>query len=316
MAESMATGTHIEWLGKQLLSLIRSDNPEGHLRLNPTDIELTDAVILGPWLSAVVSATSINNADEFKRLLVLADGGLERDSDHPVNSTLRTAILKGFSLGLKVDSSGQPDASTQIAIAEILRRRLGEIFGADQGTKWLEFPNEHNMVRTWLMHQVLDILFTHLQPDPQFAGQTVPRRKLWGQGQLAGSVQKVFFMVGPEFDQIMQLDDIRELMSRHPDSILRIRLEGSFRQAVICMHLRAPNGRIWTVIEGNANCKIYLLEGEHEPPFSDEHSYVDYTQDIVNGTIAEQAQYTTTHRGKAWIENTKTALRLRGFPVT
>jgi hypothetical protein len=329
MADSIANGTHIEWLGKQLLEFTRPDpadehlqsNPANeHLRLNLTDLELTDAVVLGPWLPTVVENIALHTFDNAKRLIFLADKGTSRGPNAPVHRAAHIAICK-------LVKFGEDNPSKRPEVAELLEKRLGTVFGPTPGKGWNTEANgdlpkllePHRQVRSWLMGQVLDIIFVHLAPPGgDFSHQLEPRRNFWRDERFISRMQKVYILAGREFNTALLSPDILDLLKRFPNAISRRFLKGTPNQAIVWMHWLAPNGTWWTLIEGNQNCKIRIRRGVFNPPDQDDATQllppVKYLEAIVHGELSDDdAGFWIIHHGNGWTDHTLNFMKANGI---
>jgi hypothetical protein len=322
MAESMSTGTHAEWLGEQLMGLIRTHPTEGRLRISLTALELTDAVMLGPWHSTIIKKIALHSFDDTKRLIFLADKGASRGPGDTVHRATHIAICKVVKFG-----EDQGNESKRPEVADLLQKRLGPIFGTEVGRGWQVAANAHQKVRRWLMGQVLDIIFVHLSPPGgDFRHQLEPRRQFWRDQRFIRRMQKVFILAGNEFNTALDTQDIVDLLERFPNAISRRDLNGTPNQAIVWMHWLAPNGTWWTLIEGNQNCKVRIRRGIYHPPRRHLHGElqpVNYSASIVHGELSDKnphaeqrlghADFTVAHHGNGWTDHTLNFMRANGI---
>jgi hypothetical protein len=299
--KDIESANRVRWLGKQLMDTLQSSNA-GQSSMNFATIDLTDAVIMGPWFRPIIESIRPTSTRDAKKLILLADRGNSHGPIHPVSSELHAAIIQ-------VIEYGENNLSDRPAVADLLQQRLGPIFGQNSGGGWTAptighltpLPLLHQQVRSWLMGQVLDILFTHLAPkDGPFVHQVQPRHDFWRNPLFVSRMRKVYILAGPEFDNAIRSPDITDLLRRFPGAIARRKMKGTDNQAILWMHWTAANGQTWTIIEGNLNCKVRIRRGIYEPPRLFQAGQllpVEYSPAIVNGDLGDnRPHHDSTHR--------------------
>jgi hypothetical protein len=283
--------------------------------------EVAESLVLGPWLPPLIRAARPNTSDEFRRVLWLADGGLNCTQANRVTPATLEAVRSGIHLGTTSTTAELPESGKMLKtrIAQILKNRLGEIFGRTGGPGWKDLQSERSKVKSWLMHRVLEIVFFHLTPEgTNHEHQTKPRQIFWGTDEITAHIEKIYVIAGREFDAKLSSEEMGNIFERFKGAIERVSLEGHRNKALVCMHL-THNGKSLTIVEGNANCRIYIKPGIVDPPFSKSdsgRSYVDYNSDIINGEVlTSSAALIRTHHGD-WQQSVRDCLRQFGIEVS
>ena len=244
------------------------------------------------FLAEVARSSQATSAQELDALLRFLDRDREMGNTALVfESTLawvRRAVLVG---GRNV--------SGRLKLAELLRRRIGDVVASRDDARWVGIEAERRAVRTWLIGEIFRVLFSHLVPDGDHSHMTEPRRKFWARYDQC--VEKIWLLICDDHKDRMDGDEAVSDLKKH--GLLEVlRFTGQAEQDGLWMQLRTDRGEIVTVLEGNAITTLRLQRGAFTPPISTNPKYrglkrtVEYDDAKALFTNA-YANYAITHRG-------------------
>ena len=268
----------------------------------PGDYDLPEVFWSSGWSSAVISSLEFRTLDELELVLRFADGGSLR-AGAPMFPALCDTILKAVKIA---QTGGLPQRDT----AALVARRVGSPFDAGAEVRWSEVSAALPRVRAWLAGEVLRILFYHLVPaNALTAHMTAPRRTFWT--QYTGSVRRLWVLVPRRMRSRLKHPDVVKVQETMGEGLKILGLQGQQDQCIVWMHLEGGRGVV-TVVEGNANTSIRIVDGEQAPPTDP----VRYSDHIVHGAFSTDQPFTSVFvrsHNKGWEQYVMRELRARGI---
>lgn len=208
------------------------------------------------FLANVAKASQATQAAEVAALLSFLDHGAEMGNRAVIFDSTRDWVRRATQAGARFPRE-------RLAIAELLRRRIGEVAAGRDDARWVGMEEERRLVRTWLIGEVFRVLFSHLVPHGQHEGQTEPRREFWC--KYDQSVEKIWLLICDDHRDRLDGDEAVAKLMQH--GLLEVlRFTGQAQQDGLWMHLRSSRGEQMTILEGNANMPIRIRLGALAPP--------------------------------------------------
>jgi hypothetical protein len=243
----------------------------GALR-DPRSSGLPRSLWASGWAEQVVKQAAVPGIDAGTGLLTFADEGLG-DAGPDAEVTLAVAAALRRVVGAVPGSIPRVDALA------LLRRRLGSPFGADAPVRWGHAADLLPHVRTWMVGEVLDLVFSALVPGSAgLSHQTEPRREFWA--RYSGRVESLWIFARSSLQHRFHTPQMRRVVDALGVDLRRTQLQGGVEQALVWMVLVGRDGPV-TVIEGNANTTCRCWVGRHAPPVRG--SGLVYGTDVVCG---------------------------------
>lgn len=215
------------------------------------------------FLEMVASHLSLLSVEAGRTALRFLDRGQTLGAKAAITAPIRVWVQKMVKRGKEV-----PEGRLQIAA--LLRERIGDIVSPDAAARWHGLEPERKELRSWLVGEILRLLFSVLLPNGYGRHQTAERERFWTRYDHA--VEKVWLLVckahknrlqDPAFDRLQKL------------GILEIReFTGYAEQDGIWMLLRSRSGQLISIFEGNANTTLRIASFDIQP--SVEHYVIDY----------------------------------------
>jgi hypothetical protein len=208
------------------------------------------------FLVTVVRASQATHAADIASLCSFLDRGMEMGNRAVIFDSTREWVRRATQVGIRFPGE-------RLAIAELLRGRIGDLAIGRDDARWLGLEDERRIVRTWLVGEVFRVLFSHLVPEGDHRHQTEPRRRFWS--KYDESVEKIWLLVCD--DHRARLDGDEALAKLKVHGLLEVlRFTGQSEQDALWMQLRSSRGESVTILEGNANMPIRVQAGAVPPP--------------------------------------------------
>jgi hypothetical protein len=277
---------------------------DGRLR-RPGDLRLPVVFWRGDWPEAVLAKLSLTSIEDARRALTFADGGNEEADEG-------ATVTPGVALVLRAvrDQVKRGQIRPQAAVM-LIRRRLGNPFGADASVRWGPAADLLADVRAWTVGVVLEHVFGSLRPPTMGSHQTDPRRRFWA--RYSGHVESLRVFVSPQLRTRLRLPQMQRVIQTLGIDPERCALSGGAEQALVWMVLVGHAGPV-TVVEGNANTSCRAWAGRHALP--DWVTGIHYINDVVQGgRIGNTADMEVTHKGE-WKWAVQRWLHNRGVILT
>lgn len=254
----------------------------------------------GPWLEPILLSTTPRTVEDIERFLLLADMGLEKRVPAPVTKEIQVFARIAIKLGHRFPE-------TRRRVANLLRGRVGDLFGEAHRARWTGLEQELRTLRLWVTGDILDLVFHHVRPDSMLDHQLEPRRLFWR--QYGSWVERLTIFFRGESSEFTSHPEVSRIMGELGHGVISIARMDSpvFRHAVIWMVMRGPAGTPITVIEGNSNCQIRIRAGLHEL-----RRHISYTDSIVHGPLSDDLAFTKRHKG-SWDHDVRIELRRYGI---
>lgn len=215
------------------------------------------------FLAAVARASQATQAAELAALLKFLDRGAEMGNRAVTFESTREWVRRATQVGARFPRE-------RLALAELLRGRIGEIAAGRDDARWAGIEEERGIVRTWLIGEIFRVLFSHLVPDGPYRHQTEPRRTFWS--RYDQSVEKIWLLICDDHRDRLDGDEAVAKLKQH--GLLEVlRFTGQREQDGLWMQLRSSRGEQVTILEGNANTSIRICPGAISPPIEAQRSF-------------------------------------------
>jgi hypothetical protein len=273
----------------------------GALR-GPGDLDLPATLWSGGWAMEVLKMLPADSREGASRAFTFADRG---DADAGEGSPVTQEVACSAE---KVVRAAVVNPVFRVEALALLRRRLGSPFGADAEARWRGAATLLPLVRSWMVGEVLDLVFRSLVPRTMYQEHTEPRRAFWS--RYSSRVEQLMVYASPSLQPRLR-DERMRLVAR----ALGVELEGATviggsEQALVWMVLRGDEGAV-TVIEGNANTAVRAWNGRHPPP---QRRYLQFRDDICSGRVVgrQLPQLHQVHNAGQWQREVAHWLWVRG----
>ncbi len=215
------------------------------------------------FMTSVARASQATQAGELATLRSFLDRGAEMGSRAVIFNSTREWVRRAVQVGARFPRE-------RLAVAELLRGRVGELTTGRDDARWAGIEEERRTVRTWLIGEIFRVLFSHLVPDGQYRHQTEPRRTFWS--RYDQSVEKVWLLICDDHRDRLDGDEAVAKLMQH--GLLEVlRFTGQPEQDGLWMQLRSSGGELVTILEGNANTSIRIRRGAISPPIEAHGSF-------------------------------------------
>lgn len=254
------------------------------------------------FLTQVAEASQAIRASELASLRTFVDRGREMGSRATIFDATRAWARRATRVGERFPAE-------RLAIAELLRGRIGELNSGRDDGRWSGLERERGIARRWLIGEVFRVVFSHLVPEGAHAHMTEPRRKFWV--RYDHTVERIWLLVCDEHRHRLDGDEAIAKLRLH--GILDVvAFTGQKGQDALWMHLRSARGDLVTVMEGNANMPIRIRRGAHLPPSNPQgglratRRIVEY--DLAKSTFPEDHEPWKIPHGGFWESRARNAL--------
>lgn len=206
----------------------------------------------GPWVDEIVQVERPASVEDVERLLRLADHGAHLRAPAALTDGVRHVVRNAVECGRR-------DPTLRRRLVQILRDRVGELWGEAGRPRWVGLQDELRTLRSWVAGEFMDVIFQHVRPDGLFSHQLEPRRTFWR--KYRGSVERLTVYVKGGSAQLMALPEVARIVRELAGTVRIGTLESpTAGHAILVMEMRGTGGLV-TVAEGNSSAKVRIRTG-------------------------------------------------------